>query len=247
MENDASTGRQPLVGTVDLCQRLRETCAILWREVQQFQNEKDPIILERMSFYLEIIICFLERLFSYDDELVTLFRRVLTLVLSFDEIQQYQYSSTQFPGQLHNNEGCLGRPKIVISQEQLEEFLNMDFDCPTIAKLFGISLRTLRRRMTEYGLKVSSHYSVITDAELDRLVMQLKHEYPSCGYRIMLGLLRVRGIRIQQMRVRKSMQRIDPCGAVLRWFDTIHRRTYHVLGPLSLWHLDGNHKLIRYN
>ena len=96
--------------------------------------------------------------------------------------------------------------------------------------------------MTEYGLKVSSHYSVITDAELDRLVMQLKHGYPSCGYRIML---RVRGIRIQQMRVHKSMQRVDPCGAVLGWFDTI-RRTYHVLGPLSLWHLDGNHKLITY-
>ncbi|CAG8666257.1 581_t:CDS:2, partial [Paraglomus occultum] len=27
----------------------------------------------------------------------------------------------------------------------------------------------------------------------------------------------------------------------------IPRRQYHVSGPNALWHLDGNHKLIRYN
>ena len=77
---------------------------------------RDPIILERISFYLEIIICFLERLF----------RRALALVFSFYEIQQNQYSTLnrQFPGQLHNK-GCLGRPKIVISQEKLKEFLRI--------------------------------------------------------------------------------------------------------------------------
>ena len=245
MESD--TGRQ-LVGTEDLCQRLREACSILWREVQRYQNDRDPMVLERIRFYLEIIICFLERLFSYDDEIVTVFRRALVLVPSYDEIECSSTLSSQVPQQLHTEEaGYVGRPKIVISHEQLEEFLNMDFDCPSIARLFGISLRTLRRRMLEYGLKVSSRYSSINDAELDCLVVQLKHEYPSCGYRMILGLLRSHGIRIQQMRVRMSMQRVDPHGAILRLFDTIHRRTYQVLGPLSLWHLDGNHKLIRYS
>ena len=27
---------------------------------------------------------------------------------------------------------------------------------------------------------------------------------------------------------------------------TFPRRKYHVPGPLALWHVDGNHKLIRY-
>ena len=38
---------------------------------------------------------------------------------------------------------------------------------------------------------------------------------------------------------------IDPNGAIVRWFDTIHCRKYRIQGPLSLWHIDGNHKLIR--
>jgi hypothetical protein len=44
------------------------------------------------------------------------------------------------------------------------------------------------------------------------------------------------------------MQRVDPEGILLRALEmnTIRRRQYSVAGPLSLWHIDGNHKLIRY-
>lgn len=42
------------------------------------------------------------------------------------------------------------------------------------------------------------------------------------------------------------MARIDPSGAALRSVVSIERRTYSVAGPNSLWHIDGNHKLIRY-
>jgi len=222
----------------------------MWREVQQYSSARDPIILERIGLHLEIVICILERLedFYGDDELITLLRRALallpSLLSSFGESQEQNRNFATVYSQSHSVRNS-GRPKIVISLEQLEQFLDMDFDCPTIARLFGVSVRTIRRRMAECGLSVLSRYSTVTDDELDRLVSQLKHEYPSCGYRMILGLLRDRGIRIQQMRVRKSMQRVDPCGAIVRWFDTIHRRAYHVQGPLSLWHIDGNHKLIR--
>ena len=38
----------------------------------------------------------------------------------------------------------------------------------------------------------------------------------------------------------------DLHGTIVRLADLIRRRKYHVPGPQSLWHIDGNHKLIRY-
>ena len=54
------------------------------------------------------------------------------------------------------------------------------------------------------------------------------------------------GICVQRERVRQAMRRVDPAGVALRSRRAVKRRTYHVKGPNSLWHLDGNHKLIRY-
>ena len=53
---------------------------------------------------------------------------------------------------------------------------------------------------------------------------------------------------MQQTRIRQSMRRVDPEGTLLRPLEmkTICRRKYSVAGPLSLWHIDGNHKFIRF-
>jgi hypothetical protein len=42
---------------------------------------------------------------------------------------------------------------------------------------------------------------------------------------------------------------VDPQGTLLRALEmnVIHRRVYSVPSPLALWHIDGNHKLIRYS
>ena len=48
------------------------------------------------------------------------------------------------------------------------------------------------------------------------------------------------------MRIRDSLRRIDPVGVVSRLIHTVNRRTYSVPSPNALWHVDGNHKLIRY-
>ena len=64
----------------------------------------------------------------------------------------------------------------------------------------------------------------------------------------MTGFLRSRGLRIQQHRIRESMRRVDPAGVLLMSLEMriTQRRRYQVPGPLALWHIDGNHKLIRY-
>ncbi|CAL8378800.1 unnamed protein product [Boreogadus saida] len=72
---------------------------------------------------------------------------------------------------------------------------------------------------------------------------------PTTGYRMVKGRLRSLGIHIQWRRVAASLHRVDSLGILSRLsgLGCIMRRTYSVRAPLSLWHVDTNHKLIRYN
>ena len=99
--------------------------------------------------------------------------------------------------------------------------------------------------MTEYDLSVHALNSQLSDRELDDIVRDIQTQFPTCGNRQMQGHLMSRGIRMQQYRVCESQQRIDPSGSVLRRLTVIRRRQYQVDGPSALWHIDGNHKLIR--
>lgn len=141
---------------------------------------------------------------------------------------------------------AVGRPRLDIPKEQLEYLLAVGFSGPQISMAIGASLSTVRRRMTEYGLTIGSLYSDVADHELDWIVSQIKVLFPNCGFRMMQGHLYNQGHRVSHARIRESLQRIDPDGVAIRWSATIQRRTYRVQSPLSLWHLDGNHKLIRY-
>ena len=42
------------------------------------------------------------------------------------------------------------------------------------------------------------------------------------------------------------MLELDPVGTALRWRGTVCPRKYNVLCPNALWHIDGNHKMIRW-
>ena len=142
--------------------------------------------------------------------------------------------------------GARGRPNYVIDSIQLEHMLILNFKVPQIAQLFGVSVRTIRRRMNEIRLHVSDLYSQISDTELDAVVSDIIQYYPNCGYRLMAGHLKSLNIRVQQQRIRDSFHRIAPESIAVRWNETIVRRAYCVSSPLALWHIDGNHKLIRY-
>uniref|UniRef100_A0A096M9Y3 Integrase catalytic domain-containing protein n=1 Tax=Poecilia formosa TaxID=48698 RepID=A0A096M9Y3_POEFO len=63
-----------------------------------------------------------------------------------------------------------------------------------------------------------------------------------------LGYLNSVGIRVQTSRVMETMRVVDPVGTICRGLGiaVIHRRVYSVPSPLALWHIDRNHKLIRW-
>lgn len=59
------------------------------------------------------------------------------------------------------------------------------------------------------------------------------------------ALLRAQGVLVTRSRVREMLTRVNPTAAARRWSQTVARRVYHVPYPNSLWHIDGNMRLIR--
>ena len=140
-----------------------------------------------------------------------------------------------------------GRKKYQIKKGQLNCLLSLDFSIPEIAHFLGVSVRTIKRRMSEYEISVFDKYAEINDKELDVFIGNILREFPNTGYRKMIGYVRAKGYKIQEYRVRESLHRVDLEGFLERtiFLTTIQRRRYHVSGTNALWHIDGNHKLIR--
>ena len=95
-------------------------------------------------------------------------------------------------------------------------------------------------------MQLSGTYSNISDEELDELVRDAQRGHPGIGLRMLMGHIRSQRFQIQWERVRQSLLRTDPSGVHQRWRESIPPHVYRVSGPLALWHIDGNHKLIRY-
>ena len=51
---------------------------------------------------------------------------------------------------------------------------------------------------------------------------------------------------MQRRRLCESIRRVDPIASSIRWQQLLKRRVYNVPGPNALWHIDGNHSLIRW-
>ena len=103
------------------------------------------------------------------------------------------------------------------------------------------------RRLDEWQLSRDAFYTTISDSDLDDLVRDVKtRQNPNIGEVLLMAALKVQNVWVQRARLRASIHRVDPHATELRRRDTVRRRVYSVDGPNSLWHIDGNHKLIRW-
>ncbi|XP_057692851.1 uncharacterized protein LOC130916270 isoform X2 [Corythoichthys intestinalis] len=140
-----------------------------------------------------------------------------------------------------------GRPSLEVSVDIMESYILSGLPAAKIAELFGVSVRTIRRRMASHGLKMSDLYTTLGDEELDVMIGEIHRHNPRAGIRMIHGLLKSQGVQIQTYRVQNSLRRVDPEGTLARRLSmhVLKRRAYRVPAPNSLWHIDGNHKLIR--
>lgn len=228
----------------ELLEAVAAVCQRVKRLVACYEEGREPDKLDSLVFQVDRLYRILLALSTCSSDVVEAVGRSLSLLEDLNRAQSTESACGYTPRVLQ--EDRRGRPKLDIKPEQLEYLLHLGFNCPKIADVLGVSLSTIRRRMSEFGLSVTALYSTITDQELDSLVSQIKEDFPNCGSRLMHGHLLRRGHRISQIRVREALHRVDPEGVGIRWSSAVQRRKYAVFSPLSLWHLDGNHKLIRY-
>ena len=85
----------------------------------------------------------------------------------------------------------------------------------------------------------------ISERELDTIILSYKATHPNDGEVMIIGHLRSCQICVPRSEVRQ-IHRVDFTGVNQRRHTTIQRRVYEVEAPNSVWHIDGNHKLIRW-
>ena len=172
-------------------------------------------------------------------------RKACNILWSLPSLDNNENNYSSIPEQQHT--GKRGRPAYVIKKDQLEFLLDLRFNLHDISQIIGVSVRTIERRMEQFGLTQSARqYSSLSETEVEDIIKQLKLEFPRLGYRQVMGILRSRNIFLKREAVMNAIRKCDPIGTSLRWLTTVKRRTYNVFSPCSLWHMDGNHKLIRY-
>lgn len=133
-----------------------------------------------------------------------------------------------------------GRPRTLVDRQQLEYLRSLSFTWSEISTILGASIKTLQRRAKEWNILT---FNNITSDDLDAMLREILLEFPGAGEVMLNGHLRSKGVHVQRAKLRDSIHRIRGCQTL---HPRIHRRSYSVPGPNYLWHLDGNHKLIRY-
>ena len=191
----------------------------------------------------EDILCRIECLYSHAIDLDLHGMRIPTVF--FDKVRQCMSILDERDERPITYSGP-GRPFFEISSQQLETLLELGFTTIAMANILGVSRSTVARRMRGFGLSASMKYCCISDDVLDDVVCCISKQYPGCGHKMMQGHLRAQGIVVQQVRMREALCRTDPEGVEMRKCMRIQRRKYNISFPLELWHIDGNHKLIRY-
>ena len=115
-----------------------------------------------------------------------------------------------------------------------------------MSALLGISERTIYRRMGEFNLK-KINFSDVDENQLDHEIIQITEEFPYCGeLMIREMILRQKGFHVQRYRIRESVHRVCKSNVSARKKGRLHWRIYNVQGPNHLWHIDTNHKLVRW-
>jgi len=213
-------------------QELNDTDALQWH-VERLE------FLTRMYLYLEPVIGNTATI-SRVNELIDIKSRLESKIIGLKDMEPF--STHNLVIRLPSG----GRPRLWLPEKLIRALREQGFNWNSIASLIGVSVATLGRRRKELKIPDDYQYSMITDAELDEIVREIKTVHPFAGQVLVMGSLCSKGFRVHRARVRESLHRVDPNGVIQRWQALIPRRQYHVSGPNALWHLDGNHKLIRY-
>jgi hypothetical protein len=169
----------------DVYSSLNTLCRTISRETDLYNDRRDPVVLENLDRHVELLYRHLLVLPEVNNDSLCLLGQLIgtlrTICENSDSNENDQRRAVSFTAT------TIGRPRFDIEQDQLEYLLDLRFTCSHIATLLGVSLRTIRRRMEEFGISVRDRYSAIADAELDEEIREIKRYYPNAGIKIVTG------------------------------------------------------------
>ena len=140
-----------------------------------------------------------------------------------------------------------GRPSVDVDLDALKYMRSIGMQMKDIATLMNVSRQTLYNfiKRSDYSHEFSA-YTDISDQDLDESVTRIKTQHPHNGEVMLAGYLAAEGIRVVRSKLRASIHRVDPRGVEARRSKAIKRRVYSTPHPNFVWHIDGNHKLIKW-
>ena len=217
--------------------------AFLFEDLCRFRFISDDftfrILKIRVSEFV-ILLCAVYTAFSHIEavrnlvsEIIVAFEIELEKMFNDCIEQQRQHQSgneTVIPST--SRTGAPGRPRLVVSKDQIESLQEIGFTWAKIATMLGVSRSTLRRRKEELQI---TRCNELTDEELDRVVEAILARAPRSGERLVVVSLRSRGLNVKRARLRESILRVDPISRLLRRRRCIKRREYNVPGANFLW------------
>ena len=142
-------------------------------------------------------------------------------------------------------EPLLGRPRLDVTIDDILALKRLNYSCTKIARILNVSRQTLYRRIEECGISIK-RFTEISPSELDHVLEAIKAEHPNAGEVMLRGHLLQQSINVPRRILREAVHRVDHVNTVMRRSRMIRRRAYSVLYPNFLWHIDGNHKMIRW-
>ena len=111
-----------------------------------------------------------------------------------------------------------------------------DFACPDVV---------VYKAINEYGINYQ-RFSNLSQDEVENEVESVKNSHPNLGEIMVQSHLTRKGIHVEQEKVRNAIRAVDPEGVENRKQKPIKRQVYANPYPNYVWHIDGNHKLIRW-
>ena len=153
----APASQELLAAVANVCRRIK-------RMVECYEEGREPDTLDCLVFHVDRLRRILLAM-DVPDEVLVAVGMAHSLIAELNSACRTPNMCGYVPTVVCEN--VRGRPRLELKQEQLEYLLKLGFKCPKVAEVLGVSLSTVRRRMSEFGLSVTALYSQVTDQELD--------------------------------------------------------------------------------
>lgn len=123
---------------------------------------------------------------------------ISALITGYNLLEESLNNNADDASETVQRQGKIGRPSIDIPKETLQLYLRYGFTYSKISGIFGVSSKTIRRRVELFNLsnEVQKYADLSNENRVD-LVKDISRNFPNCGIQRMVGLLKSRGFKVQ--------------------------------------------------